>query len=98
MTDSQAVAWWPTHEFITALIGQANNLPTAGTPAWCALSDADPRKLLALAAAGEHHCLRVETAQEAMADASREISTMAPWSQVGRGRGRAYIPRRKENA
>lgn len=94
---SRQVAWWPVHEFITALVAQANNLPIAGTPAWCGLADGDPRKLLSLAAAGEHHVLRVEQAQQAMADASREISTAAAWSAIGqriaRGRGPAYIPR-----
>lgn len=94
---SRQVSWSVVHEFITALVDQANNLPAAGTPAWCQLSDSDPRKLLALAVAGQHHVLRVETAQQAMADASREISTAAAWSAIGqrvaRGRGPAYIPR-----
>ncbi|MFV8233697.1 DUF2742 domain-containing protein [Mycolicibacterium fortuitum] len=96
---SQQASWWPVHEFVTALAGQANNLPPAGTPSWCALSDSDPRKLLALALAGEHHVLRVETAQAAMADASREISRAADWSAMAqriRNRNRsAYIPRRR---
>lgn len=81
---SRQVAWWPVHEFITALVGQANQLPVAGTPAWCALSDTDPRKLLALALAGEHHVLRVEAGQIAMAEASREISTAADWAKIAR--------------
>ena len=98
---SQQVAWWPVHEFITAAVAQANYgpLPTAGTPAWCALADGDPRKLMALAVAGDHHVLRTETAQAAMADASREISRGADWSAMAqRIRNRAsspYIPRRK---
>lgn len=33
---SQQVSWWPTHEFITELVANVNNLPVAGTPAWCA--------------------------------------------------------------
>lgn len=94
---SQQVAWWPTHEFISALISQTDHLPVAGTPAWCSLGDSDPRKLLALAAAGEHHVLRVETAQIALADASHEISTAANWSAVAQrvrnSRGTAYIRR-----
>ncbi len=99
---SRQVAWWPVHEFISALVGQVNALPVAGTPAWCSLSDDDPRKLLALAVAGEHHVLRVEVAQAAMADASREISGAAPWSalaqRVVQGRGGAHIERRKDVA
>lgn len=82
---SQQVAWWPVHEFVAALLTQAEHLPPlAGTPAWCALADADPAKLLALAAAGEHHALRMETAQAARAEASRDISAAADWSAVSR--------------
>jgi hypothetical protein len=101
LIESRSVAWWPVHEFITALVAQANNVPVAGTPAWCALADRDPRKLLALAVAGEHHVLRVETAQTAKAQASRDISAAADWSAVARShlrrasavRSGAYIPR-----
>lgn len=90
---SQTVSWWPTHEFISALAAQYNNLPTAGTPAWQQLPDTDPRKLIALAAAGEHHVLRVEVAQQNMADASKAVAASTNWSTVGRPRGTAYIPR-----
>ena len=81
-SSSQQVSWWPVHEFITELVAQANNLPVAGTPAWCALADNDPRKLLSLAAEGEHHVLRVETAQEAHAEASHDVSAAADWSAL----------------
>jgi hypothetical protein len=81
---SRSVAWWPTHEFITALVAQYNDLPEAGTPRWCALSDTDPRKLIALAAAGEHHVLRMEIAQEARAEASKAIAAAADWPVVAR--------------
>lgn len=94
---SQQVSWWPTHEFITALVANVNNLPVAGTPAWQVLSDDDPAKLLALAVAGEHHVLRVETAQEAFAESSRAIAEAEDWAAVARrvqtGRGTAYIER-----
>lgn len=97
---SQQVSWWDTHLFITALVDQFNNasIPIAGTPDWCALSDTDPAKLMALAVAGEHHVLRVETAQEALAEASRAVAASTNWSTVGKPRGTAYIPRRKEIA
>ncbi|OMC02104.1 hypothetical protein A5734_15085 [Mycolicibacterium fortuitum] len=97
---SQQVSWWDTHEFITAAVRQADTgpLPIAGTPAWCALADGDPRKLLALAVAGQHHVLRVEVAQEHLADASKNIATSADWSALAqRIRNRcssAYIPRK----
>jgi hypothetical protein len=60
-------------------------LPTIqDSPAWCALADGDPRKLLALAEFGEHHALRVETAQQAMAGASRAVADAADWPEVAR--------------
>ncbi|OBK85290.1 hypothetical protein A5649_02675 [Mycolicibacter heraklionensis] len=91
--------WWATHQFITALIAQANDLPVAGTPAWCQLADGDPAKLLALAAAGEHAVLRWETAQEAAAEASKAIAASEDWPAFARcvraGRGNAYVPRKE---
>ncbi len=81
-TESRSVAWWPVHEFLAALLAHVNDLPAAGTPAWCLLGDGDPRKLLAVAAAGEHHVLRVEMAQEAHADASKAVAATADWSTV----------------
>lgn len=82
--ESKAVAWWPVHQFITELVAHQQNMPAAGTPAWSALGDGDPRKLLALAVAGEHHVLRMETAQEARAEASKAISQAADWKAVAR--------------
>ncbi|WP_100465906.1 DUF2742 domain-containing protein [Mycobacteroides abscessus] len=94
------VSWWAVHEFITAVVRQANtSLPLAGTPAWCALSGGDPRKLLALAAAGEHHVLRIELDQLASAEASKAIAAAVDWGRVAHtvlaGRGPAYIPRKR---
>lgn len=97
---SRQVDWWSVHQFLETVVAQANcgPLPIAGTPGWCAMSDGDPRKLIALAVAGEHHVLRTEAAQTAMAEASHEISTAADWSALARriqtGRGSAYIPRK----
>lgn len=98
---SQQVAWWPVHEFIAAMVNKANigPLPAAGTPAWNALADNDPRKLLALAAAGEHWVLHTELAQEKRAEASREIAAAGGWAalaqRIAQGRGPAYIPRKR---
>jgi len=80
------VSWWQTHEFLKAVLAQANAgpLPWAGSPAWCDLADGDPRKLLALAVDGEHHVLRKEVAQTAHAQASREVSVAANWSGIAR--------------
>lgn len=95
--ESRAVSWWPVHTFIAALVAQANDLPVAGTPRWCALSDTDHRKLLALAVAGEHHVLRTEIGQEQHAQASRDVSAAADWAAIARDirqHNEIYIPRR----
>ena len=96
---SQQVSWSETRRFLEAVLAQANvgPLPWAGSPEWCAMSDRDPRKLLALAADGEHHVLRKEIAQTALAEASRAVSGAVSWksvaSEIQRRRG-TYIPRR----
>ena len=81
---AQSVSWWSVHTFITAKAAEADDLPPAGTPRWCALADDDPRKLLALAVAGEHHVLRTEIAQEQHAQASHDISAAADWTAVAK--------------
>ncbi|ORB92794.1 hypothetical protein B1T49_11565 [Mycobacterium persicum] len=95
---SQQRAWWPVHEFIEAVVRQANcgPIPAAGTPSWCELADGDPRKLLAVAIDGEHHVLRVETAQEQHANASKAIAAAVDWPQISRKirhRSGVYVPR-----
>jgi hypothetical protein len=84
--ESQQVSWLEVHTFVDALLAQANcgALPWPGTPAWCEMSAGDPRKLLALAQFGVHHALRVETAQQARADASRAVSGAVDWPALSR--------------
>lgn len=83
---SREVRWWPVHEFIEAAVAQANcgPLPAAGTPAWAELADGDPRKLLSLAAAGEHWVLRTEIGQEQRAQAAEDIQAGENWADVAR--------------
>lgn len=81
---SREVSWWATHEYVARMKRHEADLTVAGTPAWAALDDYDLGKLLSLAAAGEHHVLRVETAQQARADAGAAISAAAPWGELGR--------------
>ena len=80
---SQQVSWWSVHEFVAPLLERVGDYPTAGTPAWCELPDDDLRKWVAVLDAGRHHALRMETAQAAMCEASREISAGADWSAIG---------------
>ena len=88
MTGSRQVSWAPVHEFLQAALAPGGrrwcHSPCAGTPAWCELADGDPRKLLSLAVAGEHHVLRVEVAQTARAEASQAVAAAADWPQVSR--------------
>lgn len=80
---ARSVSWWETYVFVDALVRQqGNTLPTAGTPEWCGLAEGDPRKLLALAAAGVHHVLRIEIAQQEQAAAAKAISAAADWSGI----------------
>lgn len=81
---AQAVSWLTVHQYVVDRLRCAgvDSWPTAGTPEWAALPDADPRKLAAVLDAGQHHALRVETAQEALAAASRDIAASADWTAV----------------
>lgn len=90
---SQEVSWWATHVFINAVVDQANygTVPAAGTPAWSALSDGDPRKLLALAVSGEHWVLRTEIGQEQRAQAAEDVWAGENWTDVAR-----QVQRRRE--
>ena len=69
-----------------------------GTPAWCQLPDTDRRKWAALLDAARHWALRVETAQQARAEAAKDVAQAEDWGAVAQrirnGRGPAYVPRR----
>lgn len=96
-TSAAAVSFWSVHEHIEPFLAEVGSFPMAGTPAWCQLDDDDPAKLAALLDAACHWALRVETCQQALADASREVSAAADWSELAddiRRRRGAYIPRR----
>jgi hypothetical protein len=79
---AQQVSWWSVHEHVSDLLDRVGSWPTVGTPAWCALDGDDPRKLAAIFDAARHWALRLETCQQAMCEASREISSAANWSAV----------------
>jgi hypothetical protein len=83
-TSSQQVSWWDVHEHVAPILEAVGDWPMAGTPAWCALPDDDPRKLAALLDAAQHWVLRVETCQVAECEASHAISAAADWGAVGR--------------
>lgn len=85
-TESRQVSWWSVHEFVESAIERAGveSWPLAGTPAWCALNDDEPRKWAALFDAAQHWALRLDALQEASAEASRAVSSVADWRGVAR--------------
>ena len=95
-TASRQVSWRQVHRFVQPVLDQVHDWPMLGTPAWCNLSDADPRKWCALLDGARHWALRVEGCQEARADASQALSGAADWGAVGweiRRRRGVYVPR-----
>lgn len=97
MIASQQVSWWSVHRWVQRYLDAAGNYPPAGTPAWCELADGDRRKWAALLDAAQHHVLRVEVAQQAQAEASRDVAASTDWSGLARrikqDRGSAYVKR-----
>ncbi|MEQ0643793.1 DUF2742 domain-containing protein [Mycobacterium tuberculosis] len=92
------MSWWAVHE-LSLITRRSWMLPGRGrwpAPAWRQLDDADPRKWAAICDAARHWALRVETCQEAMAQASRDVSAAADWPGIAREivrRRGVYIPR-----
>lgn len=85
---SQSVSFWSVRLFVerwreSVGVGP-EDFPMLGTPAWCNLPDDDPRKLAAVHDGGQHHALRIETAQEARAEASRAVAGAADWAAISR--------------
>lgn len=99
---SRQVNWFETYTYATALAAQHGlaldhrDLPIAGSLQWCGMADTDARKLLSLVLRGVQAAVADDARQEALAEASREVSTTADWSAVAQrvrsGRGAAYIP------
>ena len=83
-------------------IGQPDVLPIAGSTAWIALGDDDPRKSAALLVAGSRWVLEQELdrldAERAQSKAAAvEIAQARDWARVAqriRGRDAAYIERK----
>jgi hypothetical protein len=76
------VSWWSVHEWVEAPSADVESWPTAGTPDWCELDDIDPRKVAALFDAAQHWALRLETSQQHLAEASRDVAAGADWPAI----------------
>lgn len=98
MIGSQQCSWWSVHDFVLPKLELVDGWPLVGSPAWVDLEDRSRIKWAALLDAARHWALRLETCQQAQADASKEIAASADWSvvaqRIARGRGAAYIPRK----
>jgi len=81
---SRSVAWYEVHLYVNRMLERlgVHDFPQAGTPEWCALNDSDPVKAVSVLDYGQHHALRVETAQEASCEASQTISAALDWASV----------------
>lgn len=83
-TPSQQVSWWSVHQFVQKYLVTAGDYPWPGTPAWCLLPDDSREKWAGLLDFAQHHALRVETAQEARAEASKAVAGSVDWPKVAR--------------
>jgi hypothetical protein len=79
---SRQVHWWFVHEYVEPILTDVGSWPMVGTWEWYDLADDDPRKLAAIYDAAQHWALRVDSCQEAYADAGSEISSAADWSRI----------------
>lgn len=93
---SRTIDWWPVHLFVVPLLDEVRSWPLVGSLTWQQLESDDPAKVAAIYDAARHHALRIDTAQAALADASRAVSKAADWPQVSREirrRSGVYLPR-----
>ena len=96
MTHARTVDWWSVHQFVTPLLVEVKSWPMAGTLTWQHLDDTDPRKWASLLDAAQHWTLRVDTCQQHLAEASRDIAGASDWPKIARNalqRNGVYIPR-----
>ena len=88
---SQQVSWSDVHAWVLPKLIKVGDWPMLGSPAWCLLDDRDPIKWASVLDGGQHWALRIECLQQALCDASHEISAAEDWSAVAR-----QVQRRRE--
>lgn len=97
MIESRTVDWWSVHQYAEPTLTEVGSWPMVGSLPWQHLPTDDPVKLAAVLDAARHWALRVEAAQDAMAEASHAISAAADWPAEARWIQRrcssVYIPR-----
>ena len=85
-TASQQVSWWEVHQYRGRVLKSYDiqTFPIVGTPAWCALPDGHPVKLVAALDAAQHWALRLDTAQAARCQAAQNIAGSTDWKAVAK--------------
>jgi hypothetical protein len=84
-TASQQVSWLAVHDFVMPKLQLVGDWPMVGSPAWCQLDDRNRVKWAAALDAAQHWALRIETAQQASADAATAIATCGTdWAAVAK--------------
>ncbi len=84
VVSARTVSWWSVHEFVAPVLERTGSWPLAGTAEWCALPTDHPAKIAALFDAARHHALRVETAQEELAQPAKDVSGAVDWAAMSR--------------
>lgn len=87
--ESRTVTWLPVHEYATALAAQLGvdlgaQLPYPGTIGWLNLADDSPAKKAAMLLAASHRVMHLEIAQEAHAQAAKDVAASTDWPAVAR--------------
>lgn len=99
---TRSVDWYPVHRLVAPFLTAAESWPVAGTLPWQDLNDTDPAKWCAVLDAAQYGALHMQLRQEALARASRDISSTDSWTSVAHqhlrhhtavARG-LYIPRK----
>lgn len=81
---SQQVSWSDVHQFVLPKLVKVEDWPMLGSPAWCGLDDRDPIKWASVLDGGQHWALRVEGLQQALCEASSDISAAENWTEIAR--------------
>ncbi|MCV7313729.1 DUF2742 domain-containing protein [Mycobacterium paraffinicum] len=98
-TASHEISWYKVAAFVGPLIDRyGSSLPLPGSPEWCGLPDADPRKLGALLSVARFWAFDAACQQQALAEASKAVAASADWPAIAREihqrQGMTYIRRR----
>lgn len=99
---TRAVDWFPVHRLVAPILATVESWPAVGTLPWQALTDTDPAKWCAVLDAARYGALRMQLDQEALAEASHDVSNTADWSTIAHHHlcqhaalsSGVYIPRR----